>query len=436
MIVPARPTAFSRERRTVPSSGAHAIFCVCGDAAVLEAASQAVAEVPGFFFAGAFADYITAEKRPQFPPAVKSAPACVALIDFDQDAEAAIGTAERLNQIFSFRIRLVAVGTAIDAGLLIRAMRAGCVEYLNKPLRSEELGASLRRFLAYHQASAPDNQNLGKVFAFFGAKGGVGTTTLGVHLALHLTVTHGCKTLLIDHKHQLGHVALYLGLESTPYHFDELLRNADRLDAELLRGYLLRHSSGLDVLASPDYSNEQYECTHGEIEIVMDVLRREYDFILIDSSIVYERANFSIIDQADEVFLVSTADVASLRDLARLVEHITRNPSAEPKLHLVTNRSTANESINAEQIREAVRTKVELSIPNNFIELLHSINQGEPISPSSTSAFNTAIAAWARSMTGLDEAESRALQPRKAGAATKLLQGNGSPLRWLKQRYS
>ena len=131
-------------------------------------------------------------------------------------------------------------------------MRAGCVEYLSKPLRAEELGASLRRFFVYHQASALETQSQGKVFAFFGAKGGVGTTTLAVHLALHLTVTHGCKTLLIDHKHQLGHVALYLGLESTPYHFDELLRNAERLDAELLHGYLLRHSSGLDVLASPD----------------------------------------------------------------------------------------------------------------------------------------------------------------------------------------
>ncbi len=425
-----------RERRAMPSTDEHAVFCVCADPAVLESAAQAVTLVPGFFFVGGFSDYITAEKRPQFPPAVKSASACVALIDFDADPEGAIGTAERLQQTFSSRVRLVAVGTGMDAALLVRAMRAGCVEYLSKPLRVEELGASLRRFLAYHQASALETQSLGKVFAFFGAKGGVGTTTLAVHLALHLTVTHGCKTLLIDHKHQLGHVALYLGLESTPYHFDELLRNADRLDAELLRGYLLRHSSGLDVLASPDYSNEQYECTHGELELVMDVLRREYDFILIDSSIVYERANFSTIEQADEVFLVSTADVASLRDLARLVEHITRNPTAEPKLHLVTNRSTANESINAEQIRQAVSTKVELSIPNNFIELLQSINQGEPISPTSTSPFNTAVAAWARRMMSSEEGVEPTVKPERAGAARRLLQKEGSPLRWLKQRYS
>lgn len=429
-------TSSPRERRMGASSGAQAVFCVCADTATTETTVQAVEAVPGYFFAGAFSDYISAEKRPQFPPAVKSAPGVVALIDFDADPEAAIGTVERLNQVFNYRVRLVAVGSTIDPGLLVRAMRAGCVEYLTKPLRDEEFAASLRRFLEQRQANAQESGSLGKVLTFFGAKGGVGTTTLAVHLALHLTATHGCKTLLIDHKHQLGHVALYLGLESTKYHFDELLRNAERLDAELLRGYLLRHSSGIDVLASPDYSNEQYNCTHGEIEIVMDVLRREYDFILIDSSIVYERANFSIIDQTDEVFLVSTADVASLRDLARLVEHITRNPTAEPKLHLVTNRSTANESINAEQIRQAVRTKVELSIPNNFIELLHSINQGEPISPSSTSAFNTAIAAWASRLKGVDELQANAPESRKATATQKVQQGNGGALRWLKQRYS
>ena len=114
----------------------------------------------------------------------------------------------------------------------------------------------------------------GRVLAFFGAKGGVGTTTLAVHLAMHLVRQHNRRTLIIDHKHQLGHVALYLGLKATQYHFDELLRNVDRLDTELLNGYAIRHSSGLVVIASPDISSKYYECKQDEIERVMDFLRR------------------------------------------------------------------------------------------------------------------------------------------------------------------
>lgn len=157
---------------------------------------------------------------------------------------------------------------------------------------------------------------------------------------------------------------------------------------------MLRHASGLDVLASPDHSTEQHECGQQEMEHVMDFLRREYDFVLIDSAIVYESARSSLIDQADEVYLVSTADVASLRDLARLVEHVERSGN-ESKVHLAINRSTANQSVTAEQIRHAVRTPVEHSIPNNYMPLLNAINHGEPVPPGDGSPFSAAMAMWA-----------------------------------------
>ena len=190
-------------------------------------------------------------------------------------------------------------------------------------------------------------------------------------------------------------MALYLGLRSTQYHFDELLKNVSRLDAELLRGYVLSHASGIHVLPSPDYSSAPHTCTQGELESVMDFLRREYDFVLIDSAVVYESSGASIIDQSDEVLLVSTPDIASLRDLSRLVEHLAQSPSAEGKLRLIVNRSNSNESITPEQIREAVRRPVEQQVPNSFMELLHALNQGEPVPVKSTSAFAQAIARWA-----------------------------------------
>lgn len=415
-----------------------AVFCVCSDPDVVQLAATTTATVPGFLFAGAFGDYITADKRPQFPPSMKAAGACVALVDFDRDAEQALRTVERLNEIFARRIRLVAMGTELPSPLLLRAVRAGCVEILNKPLRADELENALHRFEESVASNAVEKGSTGRVFAFFGAKGGVGTTTLAVHLATHLVRTHGCRTLIIDHKHQLGHVALYLGLNSTKYHFDDLLRNVDRLDAELLGGFALRHGSGLDVLASPDQSQEQFVCEHGEIEIVMDFLRREYDCILIDSSIVYERASASIIEQADEVFLVSTADVASLRDLARLVEHIQVNPAAVGKLHLAINRSTANESITAEQIHQAVRTAVKFSVPNNFLELLQSVNHGEPIAPGPHTPFNSAIADWAAHIVGDRDGRQ---QPASVKATEKRSiafwrTNKGEPRKWLKFQYS
>jgi pilus assembly protein CpaE len=383
------------ERKAIENA-AQAVFCVCADEATVAAATAASLKIAGSLFAGEFRDYITAEKRPQFSPLLKNAPACVALIDFDRDPELALTTTQRLQQIFLKKISIVGIGTTVEAGLLLRAIRSGCTEFLTKPLNLTELSASLNRFHADMAVDPHANSGVGRVIAFFGAKGGVGTTMLAVHLATHLVRQHGKKTLLIDHKHQLGHVALYLGLKDTQYHFDELLRNANRLDSELLNGFIIRHLSGLDVIASPEMSAGQHDAKPEELERVMDFLRREYDYVLIDSSVAYQDSKASLIDQADEIYLVSTPDVAALRDLARLVESVSLNESATTKLRLVVNRSTATDSVTPEQIEKAVRFPISIAIPNNYFELLKAINDGEPIPPHRRSEFNQRMARWAR----------------------------------------
>jgi pilus assembly protein CpaE len=372
-----------------------AIFSVCVDEAAVEVVNTAAFKASGAIFAGEFRDYITAEKRPQFSPMLKNAVSCVALIDFDRDAELALETTQRLHQIFLNKIAIVGIGSKLDAGILLRAVRNGCTEFLTKPLALDGLVTALNRFQSVMSVDPHASSSIGRVIAFFGAKGGVGTTMLAVHLATHLIRQHGKKTLIIDHKQQLGHVALYLGLKDALYHFDELLRNADRLDSELLNGFIIRHRSGLDVIASPEMSTGPHETKGDELERVMDFLRREYDFVLIDSSAASQDTRTSIVEQSDEIYIVSTPDVASLRDLARLVENLSLSESSTSKLRVVVNRSTATDSITPEQIEKVVRFPISIAVPNNYFELLRAINDGEPIPPQRRTEFNQAIARWA-----------------------------------------
>jgi pilus assembly protein CpaE len=377
-----------------------AIFCVCADEGVVNAANAAALAVNGAVSFGEFRDYITAEKRPQFSPSLKGASSCVALIDFDQDPEQALRTAERLHEIFLKRISIIAVCTSLDAGLLRRAMRAGCAECLTKPVDVAELSNALTRF---HQSTLVNplaQSSVGSVIALFGAKGGVGTTTLAVHLATYLVRHQHKKTLLIDHKHQLGHVALYLGLQDTLYHFDELMLSADRLDTELLNGFVVRHPSGLDVIASPETAVNHHESKRNELERVMEFLRREYDYVLIDSSVGYQESKVAIVEQADQVYLISTPDVASLRDLARLVEGMSLSDSAMSKLRLVINRSTANDSLSQDQIQKAVRFPVFTAVANSYGEVVRAINEGEPVAPHKNSLFTQQLLQWSARIVG------------------------------------
>ena len=371
-----------------------AIFSVCASEDVATAVMDAAVKVNGAEFIGQFQEYLSAEHRPQFPDIIKNAGGCVALIDCDQDRDLAFQTMERLQQTFTQNLKLIAVSTRNDQEFLLQAMRAGCDDVLQRPVDVEHLSATLQRFQRgfVQQATAP--KGAGKVISFYGVKGGVGTTTMAVHLAMHLVRKHNKKVLIIDHKHELGHITLHLGLKQSVYHFDELIRNAERLDAELLEGFVSRHASGLEVITSPDSCARHHSGSPEAIARVMSYLRTRYDFILVDSSLEYEQAFTAITEASDEVKLVCTPDVAALRDLVRRVEHLCAVSGLTNKLKIVINRSTSEDAVGQKEIEAAIKFPIAVSVPNNYVGLLRAINEGEPISPQQRGPFTQAMAQW------------------------------------------
>ena len=371
-----------------------AVFSVCASRDVAATAALATDQVAGAEFAGEFQEYITAERRPQFSALLRNAASAVAIVDCDRDAELALLTLERLQQVFSSRVHLVAAASKVDSDFLLRAMRAGCNEFLAKPIDGAQMAEALRRFQAGNLA-AMGPQSIGRIISFYGVKGGVGTTALAVHLAVHLVRKHGKRVLLIDHKHELGHVALYLGIKENVYHFDELIRNVDRLDPELLQGFVTRHSSGLDVIPSPDACAKAHEGSLETVERVMEYLKRRYDFILLDSSMRYGTSLEALMSASEEVALISTPDLPALRDLARHIEHMNAMTDFTSKLRVVINRSTSDDAVTPAQIESSIRCPVSLAVPNNYLDLVTAINAGEPIPVNHRGGFTAAIAKWA-----------------------------------------
>jgi pilus assembly protein CpaE len=406
-------------RKEITSAyGTLAAFTVCADSDLSNMASAAPSSVPGVQYAGDFQDYITADRRPHFPPAIKQADACVAFIDFDLHPEHAIETAEALRNLHSPQIITVGVASKLDTDLLVRAMRAGCSEFLEKPLPAARLQETLQRIQDRLQASLATPGKRGQVITFLGAKGGVGTTALAVHVAIFLASKHGKKTLLIDHHHQLGHVCLYLGIKKSQYHFDDLIRNVQQLDSELLKGFVIKHSSGLDVLASPDACAPQYNSSHEDLEQVIDFLREEYDFILIDSSIAYDHIAPTLIQLSDEVALVCTPDLTAMRDTSRYIDHLSLDDAAATKLRIILNRRSPNDGFTSEQIAKAVQLPIACTIPSSPAELLQAINAGEPVSGQKRSEFAAQITKWANRLALVAEPTSVS-SPRKKFAFWK-----------------
>jgi pilus assembly protein CpaE len=345
--------------------------------------------------------YISSVKRPPFPQTVKSCHACIAVIDFDKDIEQAIAAAAYVQELYAGNVALVALSTSQDPDVLLRAMRAGCTEFIGGVLDEDALLGNLARFHERWSSKTVRTAPRGTVLAFLGAKGGVGTTTLAVHLAMYLVQCHQKRTLLIDNHPQLGHACVYLGIDGSHYHFHELVRNLNRLDSDLLRGYIATHSSGLEVLASPDVCGGLKATDPESISQTLDFLRGEYDYVIVDCSNSLDESNLAVIEAANQAFLVATPEIGAIRDLSRYVDNLSQNDYNVEKVKVVINRYTAQHAVNIEQIEKAIRLPVACKFPNSYAELARSALLGEPVSPKQKTEFSMQILRWAASLAGV-----------------------------------
>jgi pilus assembly protein CpaE len=265
---------------------------------------------------------------------------------------------------------------------LMAAMRAGITEYLPKPVTPEALLPVVERMeRKLGMATAGAEREPGKVLAFFSAKGGSGTTTVATNLAIHLQQLTGKKTLLVDLDLELGEIALLLGVQPR-FNLVDLVRNFHRMDAELMASYIEQHSSGVHLLSAP-YTSDKVEAVTGEqIRAILQFLREHYDYVVVDTPKSFSPATLAAFEQADELYVVSTVDLPSLRSIKRtipLLDRITGGHMKE-RVRLVINRhdSRANE-ITLEEVERTLGMKVFWKLANDYEAVIHSINAGEPL---------------------------------------------------------
>jgi pilus assembly protein CpaE len=347
-----------------------------------------------------YENYFSTVRLPLLTQRAIDAQACVAVVDFDKDPQLALETAEFLRQSFYHRIAILALSSTADPDLLLRAMRAGYSEFLAKPFDSGEFTDTLTRLDHRWSATIGRPQNSGKILSFFGAKGGVGTTTLAVHLAMFLVRGFGKKVLLIDNHAQLGHVVLYLGMDGSHHHFYDLVQNVSRLDQELLRGFIATHPSGLDVLSSPDVYGAAWKADTDSVERTLEFLSTQYDFVLLDCEASFEDINLAVVALSNWIYLIATPEIGAIRDLSRYVDGLIQNEQATKKLQVVINRYSSHEAVTLEQIEKAVHLPIAIKIANSYSELVRSINTGEPVASDSKSEFSSQMAKWAAALAG------------------------------------
>jgi len=304
---------------------------------------------------------------------IQSANADVVMIDIPADhALPALHAIELLREELP-ESALFAIGSMTQPQVIVSAMRAGACEFVERPTTTTDLLEAFVRLTTTRRKTLREEAN-GKIFPVVNAKGGSGSTTVAVNLALALQASHG-NTALVDLA-PLGHCALHLNLKPL-FSVADAIRNLHRLDSSLLESFMTRHSGGVQLLAGPT-TPVGTEASNAEYAKLFDLLVGHFRYIVVDISTRMDSTTRLVSNLATTVLMVAHTDVASLWSAARVQQYLSESGNRE-KVQLVLNRFRKIPGFSESDAEAAAGVKLLWKIPNQYFAVSTAIDRGVPL---------------------------------------------------------
>ena len=286
----------------------------------------------------------------------------VVVVDVDSNPDVALGLVERASA--SDAGKFVVYSQNSDPRFAVRAMRAGAREFLILPGEQGAVAEAIIRTATNHREKAhPGAEALGGLHVFAGSKGGSGVTTVACNVAIALAQKSNRKVLLVDLALPIGDAALCLGI-AAGYSTEDALRNIDRLDVSFLQNLLVKHRSGVFVLAAPTKVPE-VEVSKEAIDKLIALARREFDHVIVDVGSRIDVAAKTLFEDASTVYLVTQTGISELRNSNRLISQFFGDGRVH--LEVVINRFEARtpEAVNEDVIGKALGMQARWKIPDD-----------------------------------------------------------------------
>src|SRR3972149_6858170 len=226
-------------------------------------------------------------------------------------------------------------------------MLAGARGYLFRPVKPEDLVRSIHGVLEQEErkrmrlsGETLETAARGTVITVFGAKGGIGKTTISTNLATALVRTTGSTVALVDMDTRFGDVAIMMDV-AVEQSIADLARRVDDLDRDQVRDYLVRHHSGAMILPAPLHPTEWRNLMPQHIEKIITLLGQSFDYVVIDTPGTFNEIIAVTLEQASMVLLVTSMDIASIKDTALALEMLRAASISEDKVKLTINHCTS-----------------------------------------------------------------------------------------------
>ena len=269
--------------------------------------------------------------------------------------------------------KVLAVGPTGDSKVVLRALRGGADDYVD----SADLEADLEGAIGRLKEAARGPAEVGRLVAVLAPNGGSGSSTIAANIAAALAKTS--KTVgLLDLKLETGDLAALLDLKPT-FTLADLCRNVSKLDRVMFERSLVKHASGVGLLAAPHHIDDVALVKPEGVAHALMLARATFPFVVADLDHSFREEQRAVLRQSDQILVVFRLDFASLRNVRRTLEHLDGLDIPPDKVILVVNRYGQPQEVPAAKAEEALGRKIGHYLADDPKAVNRANNHGIPV---------------------------------------------------------
>ena len=324
----------------------------------------------------------------------------VIVLEFKADPSSTLDALDQLATVCDAGTKVVVIGHVNDVLLYRDMMRRGVSEYLIAPLTVLDFVRACSELFTVAGADP-----LGRTIAVVGAKGGVGASTIAHNVAWAVAKNLSTQTVIVDLDIAFGTAGLDFN-QDPPQGVAEAIFAPDRLDANLVDRLLSKCSDNLSLLAAPAVLERTTDLTENAIDGLIDILRASVPTIVLDVPHVWTAWSRRVVSSAEEILLVATPDLASLRNTKNLFDNLRANRPNDSKPKVVLNQANMPKrpEIAAAEFAKALGTDLAAILPHDSALFGTAANNGQMIAEVQPGGKHAEVfASLAATLTGRSE---------------------------------
>jgi pilus assembly protein CpaE len=288
---------------------------------------------------------------------------------------------------------VIVVAMLGEVDMVRQAMLHGAQGFLLKPFSEAELLGSIRQayeLIAHRRAelavmprlaieAEPEPEAKAEVVVVYSPKGGVGTTTLAINLAVALKTVTGLSSTLVDADLRFGDVDTALNITSATS-IGSLVSELEQLDNQLLDRSLITHASGIKVVAAPPHLDVADSIRPDSLkQLLLRLSRLAEGYVVVDAWSSLDDITLAMLDVCQHLVVVTTPQVTALRDVHRFLEVLDLLSYDREKTLLVLNHCYHRSDVGAGEVERALGYPVAQTIQYAPREVTTSLNRGLPL---------------------------------------------------------